>query len=467
MSVVAVYNMKGGVGKTTTAVNLSYLAAATGHRALLWDLDAQAASSFAFRVRPRVEGFSKKWMESGQALAAAIRETDYSNLDLLPSDFTHRKLDRLLGSFSKPERVITSLLDTFRRDYDVVVLDCPAGFSLLTEGMFAAADVIVVPTIPTVLSLRMVAALIEWAIRADSRSDLTAFLSMVDRRKTLHRRICEWSSGQSEIFLTGQVPYVSVVEQMAVRRMPLAAFAPRDVATGVFAGIWTEIQTRLQARTDESHRSRNGWRFSLRAIESLVVRLESEDADEPGISRQPIAFNMSDTRWAREPPDVERLHSPVATNNPGRGSASQKPEDGAVHFIHTFDTDSRDLQRCGYLLELRERTGRLLLVAAVSGQDESGDATGRAEAQIDSSWATDILSGGMSPLEALERRLGPRSPLILEEVRAAAHGRRLQRINSRAADHTVVPDDPLNSRFDKFLNAAQEQRRRVSLARSH
>ena len=61
MSVVAVYNMKGGVGKTTTAVNLSHRAAAD-QRVLLWDLDPQGASSFAFRVRPRVERFSKKWI---------------------------------------------------------------------------------------------------------------------------------------------------------------------------------------------------------------------------------------------------------------------------------------------------------------------------------------------------------------------------------------------------------------------
>ena len=78
MRVIAVYNMKGGVGKTTTAVNLSYLAAAAGQRTLLWDLDPQAASSFAFRVQPRVAGFGRKSLESGEALAAAIKETDYT-----------------------------------------------------------------------------------------------------------------------------------------------------------------------------------------------------------------------------------------------------------------------------------------------------------------------------------------------------------------------------------------------------
>ena len=68
MRAVAIYNMKGGVGKTTTAVNLSYLAAAAGQRVLLWDLDPQAASSFAFRVQPRVAGFNKKSLEGGELL---------------------------------------------------------------------------------------------------------------------------------------------------------------------------------------------------------------------------------------------------------------------------------------------------------------------------------------------------------------------------------------------------------------
>src|SRR5262249_31758905 len=163
------------VGKTTTAVNLSYLAAAAGQRTLLWDLDPQAAATFAFRVRPRVSGFGKKSLEDGQALDAAIKETDYNNLHLLPADFAYRKFERFLGSFGNPERLLTSLLETLGGDFDAVFLDCPAGFSLLTEGLFAAAETILVPTIPTVLSLRTVARLIKWAARSDSQTTLVAF----------------------------------------------------------------------------------------------------------------------------------------------------------------------------------------------------------------------------------------------------------------------------------------------------
>jgi cellulose biosynthesis protein BcsQ len=409
MKTVAIYNMKGGVGKTTTAVNLSYLAAAAGNRTLLWDLDPQAASSFAFRVRPHVSGFGKKSLENGHALDAAIKETDYTNLHLLPADFAYRKFERFLSSLGKPERLLTSLLETLGRDFDVVFLDCPAGFSLLTEGIFIAADVVLVPTIPTVLSLRTVARLIKWAVRSEAPTRLAPFFSMVDRRKALHRRACEWSAAHSEIFLCGQIPYASVVEQMAVRRMPLAAFAPREGATAAFAGVWSELQTRLhkQSETSLDHAAR------LQAIESLILQLESADRPVPAALR---------------PTSVKR----------GNGSSAATPaaekssfDSGDMSFVHSFDTEQRDLERCGYVLELCERKRGLLIVAAKSGSDDEAEMTGRALAQIDGSWALQILSGEMSPLTALDRRLGRPGPRTVENIRAIVGGRSVRRIDAR------------------------------------
>ena len=276
MNVIAIYNIKGGVGKTTTAVNLSYMAAADGRRVLLWDLDLQAASTFALRVRPRVAGFGKKSLESGEAFTAAIKETDYDNLDLLPADFAYRKFDRLLGELGKPAHVLAALLTTLGRDYDVVILDCPPGFSLIAEGIFAAADVVLVPTIPTVLSLRTVARIIKWADGADSPSHLAAFFSMVDRRKALHRCASDWIATHSEVFLNSEIPYASVVEQMTVRRTPLGVFAPRDPATSAFARLWAELQTRvLRQRREEQAPSRQRRAIHLRAIKALITQLES------------------------------------------------------------------------------------------------------------------------------------------------------------------------------------------------
>ena len=406
MKVIALYNMKGGVGKTTTAVNLSYLAAAAGQRTLLWDLDPQAASSFAFRIHPRVAGFGRKSLESGEAFAAAIKETDYHNLDLLPADFAYRKLDRLLGNLSKPKRVVTELLEALGRDYDVMFLDCPAGFSLLTEGILAAADAVLVPTIPTVLSVRTLVQLIKWADRTESPSELAAFFSMVDRRKAQHRRACEWSAPGAGMFLATQVPYASIVEQMAIRRMPLAMFAGRDPATVAFEGIWTELQTRLQRRDEAMPRPRDRWALELRAIESLMARLEPA-ADAVPTVQQSDAQQV----FERPMPAVEE-----------------------VHFVHSFDTEGRDLQRCGYVLELHERAGSFTVVAARSSL--AGDRNSLSECtevQVDRSWATQILSGAKSPLAVLERRLRPPQSWLLQDVRATVGGAGLRRLNSSVA----------------------------------
>ena len=417
MTVIALYNMKGGVGKTTTAVNLSHLAATGGQRTLLWDLDAQAAASFAFRVRPRVKGFNKKSLGDGESLLAAIKETDYPNLDLLPADFAYRKLERLLSRFDKPKRLISDLLATLGRDYDVVFLDCPAGFTLLSEGIFSAADVLLIPTIPTVLSLRTLGQLIKWADRSDATTALVPFFSMVDRRKTLHRNACEWP-GSRDIFLTAQIPYASVVEQMTVRRMPLSMFAAREPATIAFANIWTELQSRVERRDRGADRSRGRWLLQLQAIEALIARLESAESQQGAVSQ----------------PSVSK---PIVTKPTAVASS--------VEFIHLFDTDDRDLERCGYLLELRECAGRLTVVATSSDAGASADDPVRAEARIDGWWATQILAGSMCPLAVLERRLGPPVPLILERLRATVRDKRLMRVGSRQGE-AASPSTPASGR---------------------
>ena len=99
MRIYATYNIKGGVGKTTTAVNLAHLAAAeTGLRTVLWDLDPQGAASFMFRVKPRVKGGGKALISGTRTLDDAVKGTDFDNLDLIPADFTYRNMDLLLDN---------------------------------------------------------------------------------------------------------------------------------------------------------------------------------------------------------------------------------------------------------------------------------------------------------------------------------------------------------------------------------
>src|SRR5262249_17288809 len=156
-----------------------------------------------------------KSLQQIDTLTAAIKGTDYDNLDLLPADFAYRKLDRFLERLGRPDRDLSGGLRKLGREYTYVLLDCPPGLSLLRENVFVAADLILVPTIPTVLSLRTLSRLVEHIGPRGSGAKLTSFLSMVDRRKALHRQVCERAVQYPQFFLHAQVPYASVIEQMS------------------------------------------------------------------------------------------------------------------------------------------------------------------------------------------------------------------------------------------------------------
>jgi chromosome partitioning protein len=245
MKTFATYNIKGGVGKTAAAVNLSYLAARDGYRVLLWDLDAQGAASFLFRIRPKVKGGGKALIRGTRPIDDAIKATDFDGLDLLPADFTYRNLDLVLDSARKPARRLGSLLAPLAAEYDVVFLDCPPGISLLSESVLHAADTLLVPLIPTTLSVRTLDQLTDFIGGFDgSRPALLAFFSMFDRRKRLHTEIAERLPAQRDDVAAAAIPALSVIEQMSVRRAPVTAFAPRSVAARRYSELWQEARER-------------------------------------------------------------------------------------------------------------------------------------------------------------------------------------------------------------------------------
>jgi len=222
---------------------------------VLWDLDPQGAASFMFRVKPRVKGGGKALIRGTRALDNAVKGTDFDNLDLIPADFTYRNMDLLLdspgggrgagGPGGKPARKLSKLLAPLAAEYDAVFLDCPPSISLVSENVLHAADVIVVPLIPTTLSVRTLDQLTEFVAGFNGRRpDVIAFFSMVDRRKKLHKEITEHlSSERAEVTLT-TIPYLSLVERMSVERAPVNVFAPRSAASRAYRALWAEIQRR-------------------------------------------------------------------------------------------------------------------------------------------------------------------------------------------------------------------------------
>ena len=246
MKVLATYNIKGGVGKTASAVNLSYLAARDGQRVLLADLDPQAAASYLLRVRPRVKGGGKALIRGSRELDAAIKGTDFENLDLLPADFTFRNLDLILDATKRPTQRLARLLRPLGTSYDLVFLDCPPGISLLSESVLHAADTVLVPIIPTTLSLRTLDQLTDFISDFDGhRPTVLAFFSMIDRRKRLHNEIAERLPAERKDVAATAIPALSMIERMSVERAPVTAFAPRSAAARAYAALWAEVRDRL------------------------------------------------------------------------------------------------------------------------------------------------------------------------------------------------------------------------------
>ena len=247
MRVIAAYNIKGGVGKTATAVNIAYLAARDGYRVLLWDLDPQAAASFLFRVRPKVKGGGKALIAGKRPVDDAIKATDFDNLDLLPADFTYRHLDLHLDDERKSATRLRSLLLPLRREYDLVVLDCPPSISLLSENVLHAADLLLVPLIPTTLSVRTLDQLTDFIAGFDRRRPkILAFFSMLDRRKRLHREIAEELPAKRDDVAAVAIPALSAIELMSVHRAPVTATAPRSLAARYYNELWREARSRAQ-----------------------------------------------------------------------------------------------------------------------------------------------------------------------------------------------------------------------------
>lgn len=245
MNVLAVYSIKGGVGKTSSAVNLAFNAAHSGYRTLVWDLDPQGASSYYFRIKPKIKGGSKDLIAGKRELDGLIKGTDFENLDLLPADFSFRNLDLVLDAKKKPTQQLKKLLKPLAEEYDFIFLDCPPNISLLSEAVFEASDILLSPIIPTTLSLRTLDQLKQFIEENGLKNlALIPFFSMADRRKKMHREIMDNLIESHPEILTAAIPYASDIERMGLERMPLGGYIKKSQSTKAYNELWQEILTR-------------------------------------------------------------------------------------------------------------------------------------------------------------------------------------------------------------------------------
>jgi cellulose biosynthesis protein BcsQ len=245
MSVLAVYNIKGGVGKTAASVNLAYLSSLEEGKTLLLDMDPQGSASYYFRIRSPDKFGAKKLLKGGKHIEENIRGTDYPGLDMLPADFSYRNIDIALDECKKSQKRLNKVLQPLEGEYSRIVLDCPPNLTLLSENIFYAADFILVPVIPTTLSLLSLEQLFAFLDDiGQGRDKVLVFFSMVEKRKKMHADMMQSLQAQSCV-LQSVIPYSADIERMGVYRQPVAAALPGSVSAAAYVSLWHEIRERL------------------------------------------------------------------------------------------------------------------------------------------------------------------------------------------------------------------------------
>ncbi len=249
MKIIALYNIKGGVGKTATCVNLAHLATSNRGPVLLCDLDPQGSSTFYYRIQPKPKYNSRKFLKGGKKIDKAIRGTDFDGLDLLPADMSYRNLDIQLNDVSKSRGRLRRLLKELGGQYPTVFLDCPPNLTLVSENVFEAADAILVPIIPTTLSVLTYGKLIDFFTdNGLDKKKLLPFFSMVEPRKKMHQQTIREIMESGIPLLRTYIPYSAEVEKMGFYRAPLTHCRPASNAAVAFNKLWKEIDTHMGKR---------------------------------------------------------------------------------------------------------------------------------------------------------------------------------------------------------------------------
>ena len=250
--VIAMTNQKGGVGKTTTTINLGAALAETGRRVLLVDFDPQGSASVGLGVNPHTLAVSiyNLLLEDGHDINDVILPTNVENLDLLPANIDLSAAEVQLVSAIARERTLDGVLEPVRSAYDIIIIDCAPSLGLLTVNALTAADHAIIPLECEFFALRGVALLTDTINKVTARLNrklriLGIVGTMYDGR-TLHsrevlERVVEAFGGQvleTVIGRTVKFPDASVAAA------PITSFAPEHSAADSYRQLARELVAR-------------------------------------------------------------------------------------------------------------------------------------------------------------------------------------------------------------------------------
>lgn len=235
--IISIYNIKGGVGKTSTTINLAYNAAKM-FKVLIWDLDPQGATTFYLQKKTKNRNYFEKFNKNG--IEKYIKTTDFPNLDLIPADLDFKDIDKVLDNNKHFKDLLNGL------EYDYIFLDSPPTLSHISKNIFKASDTIVVPTIPTVLSIRTYNQILDIFKDYLKNKNIFTFLSMVDKRKKMHIDLANkiLSLPKKQVLKT-PIYNSSIVEKMGEELAPVEVFAPNSEASVNYNKLWEELKEKI------------------------------------------------------------------------------------------------------------------------------------------------------------------------------------------------------------------------------
>jgi chromosome partitioning protein len=271
---IAVYNIKGGVGKTTTSVNLACFLAKSGLSVLLWDLDPQGGSSFFFNRQNQNSNTHGRLFDKYITIYDVIHPTDSYQIDVISNDplfsdqFVNHASRMTAVSFAHHE-LIKMVLSEVEDDYDVCVMDCSPGRFLLHNNIFNAADLLLIPNLPSPLSVYCNNMLMDTLQQDISLArKVLSFYNMVQIHKTLHK---QYLDNRKDAFwmLNSYVPFYSDIELITLTKESLFHQQKECRAISYYFDLWLEICERMQ------------WQ-SLNNSKGLVVDIQTEQpCDDP------------------------------------------------------------------------------------------------------------------------------------------------------------------------------------------
>jgi chromosome partitioning protein len=253
--IIAAFNPKGGVGKTTTAVNVAAVLAESGKSVLVVDLEADLNTSISLGVRPgdAKRSIADVVLNSSRPSDAVRPVTGFDNLFLIAGSPTLASMDQALRNVRQPERRLGDALRPLERQFDAVILDSPAGFGVTASSVPFAAQHLIVPLRAEYLGLESVAQFLRWyrdqrRARRTSAQIVGIVLTMVDYRRQATREIVDIirTHNRRGVCRT-EIPLDPRVAEAPSHGIPLVHYA-RSRAADAYRELTAELQRRIARR---------------------------------------------------------------------------------------------------------------------------------------------------------------------------------------------------------------------------